>query len=145
MVSQQRLGGGDWSQSHTCGISTPIQHMQDSAHVDTGHRGLIVTAGDAVQGNCLGAGEAPRLGPPRQTERQCVVTVWEDWLECGVAGSYTWVSDFYVQVPVSVHANECCVLLRLHWMHGIAVLTFLMFCCGPCRQGMCLFLLLPEV
>ena len=145
MVSQQRLGGGDWSQSNTCGISTPIQHMQDTAHVDTGHRGLIVTAGDAVQGNCLGAGEAPRLGPPRQTERQCVVTVWEDWLECGVAGSYTWVSDFYVQVPVSVHANECCVLLRLHWMHGIAVLTFLMFCCGPCRQGMCLFLLLPEV
>jgi hypothetical protein len=53
-----------------------------------------------VQGNCSQEpGPGVLLGPPRRTDRQCVITVREDFLEFNAARSHGFVSDLYVQLP----------------------------------------------
>ena len=65
-----------------------------------------------LQGDCTTEppeGVKLQRGPERMTPRQCVVTVWEDWLEYNAPRSFIWVSDLYVQVRSVFYYNSSAI------------------------------------
>ena len=53
-----------------------------------------------MQGNCSGPPPYLGLDPPRDSaNRQCVITVREDFLEVPLQHSVLWISNLYVTLP----------------------------------------------
>jgi hypothetical protein len=77
----------------------------------------LLSARASVQGNCTEPEPGLIRGPPRMTDRQCVLSIEEDWLVQEAPNSAAWVSDLYVQVFFLLHL--------LSSQHSLAVLQSL--------------------